>query len=525
MFPFSEAAMPHDHPVTPESSARAPDRYRHASETGARSASSSALLALITRLHFYIGLFVGPFLFVAALSGIVYALTPQLENALYAHALRTPKRGPALPLSRQIDAARAQAGADARLVAVRPAPAPGTTTRVMFARSDFGPSQSRALFVDPVSGEVRGDMEVYGTSGVLPLRSLLDRFHRGLLLGEPGRVYSELAASWLWIAALGGLVLWLARRRARRPASDARPRQALRRWHEYLGLLAMIGLLFFSATGLTWSKWAGDNIGLLRARYGWSTPSVSTRLVTPAGDARPAMPAGSDGAMAGMAGMASMPGMHHMEHGDATAMHHMDAGSAPGGEHAEHMAMTAVGPAPAATFDAVLRAARQAGIASPQIEIRPGAPGKAWTVSEIDRRWPTHVDAAAVDPKSLRVTDVVRFRDYPLAAKLTRWGIDAHMGTLFGLFNQLLLIAAALGLLAMVVLGYLMWWQRRPTRASRVPRSGPFATLKRLPWPTRCVVLALAVALGVALPVFGASLLLFVLCDAVLCALPARRMR
>ena len=39
------------------------------------------------------------------------------------------------------------------------------------------------------------------------------------------------------------------------------------------------------------------------------------------------------------------------------------------------------------------------------------------------------------------MVDEVRFADYPLMAKLTRWGIDAHMGVLFGVANQLLLVA------------------------------------------------------------------------------------
>ena len=42
------------------------------------------LLQLLARLHFLIGLCVGPFLLVAAASGLVYALTPQLEAHLYA---------------------------------------------------------------------------------------------------------------------------------------------------------------------------------------------------------------------------------------------------------------------------------------------------------------------------------------------------------------------------------------------------------------------------------------------------------
>ena len=31
----------------------------------------------------------------------------------------------------------------------------------------------------------------------------------------------------------------------------------------------------------------------------------------------------------------------------------------------------------------------------------------------------------------------------PIAAKLSRWGIDAHMGMLFGLVNQVLLLIVA----------------------------------------------------------------------------------
>ncbi len=39
-----------------------------------------------------------------------------------------------------------------------------------------------------------------------------------------------------------------------------------------------VGLLFLSATGLTWSRFAGDNITDLRAALSWTTPSVSTKI-------------------------------------------------------------------------------------------------------------------------------------------------------------------------------------------------------------------------------------------------------
>ncbi|MEX0631366.1 PepSY domain-containing protein [Serratia ureilytica] len=71
--------------------------------------------------------------------------------------------------------------------------------------------------------------------------------------------------------------------------------------------------------------------------------------------------------------------------------------------------------------------------------------GQSRTVTEVDRSWPTQVDAVAIAPQSFAVVDQVRFDTFPLIAKLTRWGIDAHMGILFGLPNQLLLAAFGLG--------------------------------------------------------------------------------
>ena len=430
------------------------------------------LLQLLARLHFLIGLCVGPFLVVAAASGLVYALTPQLEAHLYAEALHTPSRGKPLPLAEQIQVAQAAVGPALTLGAVRPAPAEGDTTRVMFNDPSLGESAHRALFIDPVTGAIRGDLAVYGTSGILPLRTEIDQFHRSLLLGDVGRLYSELAASWLWIAALGGLTLWLVRRRQRRPA------RGLRGLHASTGLWLLGGLLFLSATGLTWSNYAGANIGLLRAHYGWSTPSVKTAL-----------------------GSAAMPAMTHDEH----AGHH-DHGAMP---------IPPVASLDPATFDRVLATARAAGIDAGKVEIRPArSADKAWTVSEIDRRWPTQVDAVAIDPKDLRVVDQVHFAQYSLPAKLTRWGIDAHMGVLFGLANQLVLAAIALGLLVMTVWGYLLWWRRRPTRNPAQP--GLIALWRQLPPLSRVLVPLVALLLGLCLPVLGGSLLLFLVVDALL---------
>ena len=81
--------------------------------------SRAAWLNLLRRLHFYIGLFIGPFIFVAALTGTLYVATPQLENWLYHDALHGLADGTPQPLSAQIAVAEEATQGNLRLLAVR----------------------------------------------------------------------------------------------------------------------------------------------------------------------------------------------------------------------------------------------------------------------------------------------------------------------------------------------------------------------------------------------------------------------
>lgn len=443
--------------------------------------------ALLRRLHFFAGVLVGPFILVAALSGALYAITPTLDRIVYAHELTAPSTAAPLPLADQIVAAERYVGGEATPVAVRPAPDPGATTRVMFADPSLGESETRAIFVDPGSAEIRGDLTAYGTSGALPVRTWVSDLHRNLHLGEPGRWYSELAASWLGIVALAGLGLWIGRmRHSRRGRVDLiRPNRAHRGyrglfgWHASIGVWVVVGAVFLSATGITWSAFAGANVADLRAAVGGGTPALSTSL---------------------------------------------DGEAAAGGEHAQHggAASSPTGAANPATFDAVLAIAQRINVNTGQVEIRPpSAAGKAWVVQEIQRSFPTEVDAVAIDGSTMRVTDRIDFADFPLLAKLSRWGIDTHMGSMFGLANQLVLLALALGIATLVVLGYAMWWRRRSTRGfAAAPARG---VLRGAPWWGIVLVFAGAVGLGLLLPFVGYTLAAFVVLDLMLGFVQRRR--
>ncbi|MFE6926143.1 PepSY-associated TM helix domain-containing protein [Nocardia sp. NPDC057663] len=470
-----------------EEPASAPPESGGQSRSGARR--GLRLYPLAMRLHFYAGIFVAPFILIAALTGALYAIAPTIEGFVSRDLLQVDTTGPDQALSAQVGAAVA-AKPDLTLVAVAPAPSDGETTRVLFNDPTLGDSERLSVFVDPHTAQPVGEAVVYGSGGALPLRTWISEFHRSLHLGETGRLYSELAASWLWVIALFGLVLWVHRVRKRRAKRSAQwllapdlsePKRRKLNWHGAIGFWILPVVLLLSATGITWSTYAGENVTKLREEMSWTTPKVDVKLPGATG---PAQSAGGD---------------HHSAGHTAPAP--VDAG------------------ARIAQLDSVWDIARANGITQAAEIAIPAKPESAFGVKELRAPGTYTVDAVAIDGVTGAVTDQLAFADWPLMAKLTNWGIAFHMGLLFGLPNQLLLLAVAFGLGAMIVLGYLMWWQRRPTRKSSrfavgaAPRRGVLR--KTSLWIT-VPLLAAAVVIGWFVPLVGLSLLGFLIVDVAL---------
>lgn len=437
---------------------------------------SHSIRPLLVRLHFYAGVFVGPFILIAAVTGLLYALIPQTDTFVHRHELTVEQVGSQrLPLADQIAAAR-HAHPEGTVESIRPPVEPDETTQIRLLVGpefkDIPPDYSRTVFVDPYTGEVRGALTTYGQW--MPVRAWFDELHRNLHLGAFGRNYSELAASWMWVIALAGLALWVMRRRENRtmrnlvvPDRTASGRRRTLSWHGAVGVWTIAVLLALSVSGITWSRYAGETVNGIQAQLNTTAPSVDTAL------------------SGGGAAQAS----HHGHHGGTTELRGADT---------------------------VLRTAEQAGLRGPMWMYPPTEAGQAWQVAERKRDWPTRADAIAVDPDSGAVTDRVNFASWPLLAKLTDWTIDAHMGLLFGVANQIVLALTMIGLITVIVRGYRMWWQRRPTRGSdwAVGRPPLRGTLRQLPpWVVAAVVVVAAV-IGWALPLFGLSLLAFLVVDA-----------
>ncbi|MEU7772117.1 PepSY domain-containing protein [Micromonospora taraxaci] len=474
--------------LTELSGAATPEPSTSAEPPARPARRASPLGALLLRLHFYAGILVAPFLVTAALTGLAFTITPQLDQVLYGDQLTVAQVGDRpVSLAEQVGAAR-NAHPEGSITAVQPGEG-DQTTRVTFSLPELGENQ-HTVYINPYTAESQGQLTTW--FGSTPATTWLDDLHRHLHLGAVGENYSELAASWLWVLALGGVVLWWRRRSAARATArhllvpDLSAGKGVRRtrgWHATTGIWLTVGLLLLSATGLTWSRYAGANFSAGLDALNARTPVISTSLL-----ADPVVP-------------------------DET-----------GGGH--HGAPGAGGVVESAAFDRVATAARGAGLSGP-VEIAPAAePGSAWTVAQVDNTWPVAKDRVAVDPSGGEVTARSDFADWPLLAKLSGLGIQAHMGILFGPINQILLAAIALGLLCVIVWGYRMWWQRRPTRTDRRALAGtPPARggVRGLPLWALLIGVPVVVTVGWALPLFGLTLLAFLVIDVVAGAVSRRR--
>ncbi len=433
--------------------------------------SRTALRSFIQRIHFYGGMFVGPFILIAALTGCLYAMAPTLEKVVYHDVLTVPTVENPLSLEEQIQAAQHE-HPDMPVTQVWPATTPTDSTRVLVSDESIDESLQRTVFIDPATAEVIGDYPTYSGLGEMPLRRWISSLHESFHLGKVGELYSELAASWLWVMACGGLYTWWIRRRPKNKATANTAQQPKRsaRWkatrlHSTVGAWIFIGLLGLSATGITWSGLAGDNVDSLVERMHWKATPINTAL-----------------------------------HGTTAETHEHTGHEGHEGHGAS--ASTSV----AADAERVLATGRAEGLTGPLRLYPPEDAHSAWQVSERWVEWRTTSDALSVDGATGEVIDRQPFSSLPLFSKLSSWGTYLHMGIMFGLPLQIALLALGLATAALVVLGYYMWWKRRPR----------FLPTAHFSWAATGLGALFAATVGVFLPLLGITLAAFLVLDVIL---------
>ena len=432
------------------------------------------LRPVLWRLHFFTGFLAAPVVVWLCLSGIAFAWNPQIESAIYDEALTATAGGEARPVSEQVAAAgRAYPGHE--VVQVSPAAAPGETTGVMLKPPGaqavgFGPAPGAfTVYVDPASAAVTG--RIFESRRPAEwLRNL----HSNFRIGPWADTFTELAASLALVSLVSGLYLWwpksrAALRRAFVPRLRGLRGGGRRPWrdlHASLGVLTLAALAVMLVTGLTWTDHAGRWVDVAKTALVAGPPTLRTQLTGSSGDG-----AGS-----------------HASHG-------------PGGH-------TSAAATSWTEVDGIVASARRTGVNPPYIVTPPAQPGDAWSVAEVDNRWPIQSESVAIDPATGRVVDRLTFADNPLLEQATTVGIGFHEGTLFGSVNQIGLTVLAVALIVIVVSGYLMWWRRRPPGAFGAPPR-PRRLLRTVPIP----LLGGFVLLGVLLPTLAVGFVAYLVAE------------
>jgi uncharacterized iron-regulated membrane protein len=431
------------------------------------------LRPVLWRLHFFTGFLAAPVVVWLCLSGILFAWNPQIESAIYGEALTATSDGEPRPLSEQVAAAsRAYPGYE--VVQVSPA-GPGETTGVLLKPPGaqavgFAPAPGAVtVYVDPASATVTGRIVESRRPG-----EWLRNLHSNFRLGTWAGTITELAASLALVSLASGLYLWWPRTRAALRRSFVPRLRGLRSggrrpWrdlHASLGVLSVAALAVMVVTGLTWTEYAGRWVDVAKEALTAEAPVLHTTLSGAAGEE-----GGSHGSHGGGGGSS----------GAASSWHQVDR---------------------------VVASAQRAGVSPPYLVSPPAQPGDAWSVAEVDNRWPIESQSVAIDPDTGQVVDRLTFADNPLLEQATTLGIGFHEGTLFGLPNQIGLTVLAVALIVIVVSGYVMWWRRRPPGAFGAPPQ-PRRLLRTVPVP----LLGGFVLLGVLLPTLAVGFVVYLIVE------------
>jgi uncharacterized iron-regulated membrane protein len=403
--------------------------------------------SLFWRIHFWAALIATPFALVATLTGMLYIFTPQIEAHLYGHLERVAPQGERLPLDAAVAAARALVSSSApagyEVVAVTPPAAPTDAVRVSFGRAaavagagahaghgqpePAGAAASAAP--SPRPGQAAGRVTVF----VDPYRATVlgsqreeDRFsewarrlHSRLLQGESLRWMIELAASWMLVMLLTGVVLWWPRQgQPALPRKGARGRAGWRQWHAFLGVLLSVLSLAMVLTGITWSRYAGERVRAVRDWAGQASPAVPARLHS--------MPQGG-------------PQLSFQQAWDRTR---------------------AVAPGAASQLMLQLTP--------------PRGPHGVWRAASADRSRPAGRFDLVLNAYDGQVLYYAGWDRQTAFGKTTAVGIPFHRGEL-GVWNQVLLFVFAAGVLFSLVSGWVMFFKRRRAGLAGLPKLAPGA--------------------------------------------------
>ncbi len=447
--------------------------------------SASKFYQVTWRWHFYAGLFTIPFMLILAITGAIYLFRPQLDDLMYPNLLFVQPTDQAVSYAQQFAAVQA-AYPDGEIWNVTPPKAGDRSTQFNLTTGD---GRELAVFVNPYTGVVLGERDEVNN-----LQAIALNLHGSLLIGDFGDRLLEISAGWGIILVITGLYLWWPRQGSKvwgvwlpRLTHKWSQRTFWRDLHSVPAAWASVILLFFLITGLPWTGVWGDQI-----TQSWNHHPEALYMNPPQSDRTTAdLELPGDKRVPWAVQNVPVPASSGpTAEGDAQAGNDHHGGAAAG---------TAMSGDPAINLDSLVAFARAEGVpAGYNISLPQGETG-VWTIG-IFADNPQNDRTIHIDQYSGKVLADVGWDDYNLIAQSVSMGTQLHQGRVFGLANQLIMLAGVLVFILVCITAVVMWWIRRPSGklgAPPMPKNFPV-------WKTAT---ALMILLGILFPLTGLTLL------------------
>ncbi len=426
---------------------------------GSTVSFTASVYRMVWRWHFYAGLFCLPFIVLLSISGSIYLFRPQIEawaDAPFNH----------LQLNGAVQSVEAQIAAG--LAAV-----PNSRLKGIEVRDD-PTDATRIIAIDPSAAEIRiivrpDDLTILNVQPVLDqLSMVVRRLHGELLVGTPGAILVELAASWALTMIVTGLYLWWPSRLTNLagilyPRFGAGGRMVLKDIHGVTGFWLSFMALFMLISGLPWTKVWGDGFRELRRMSRVSTQSPD---------------------------WTNVPSSEHAVHQNDLALAlatWLDAGEQAQGSNR-------------ISFDQAIGLARQLHLASPVMISPPIEKRPTWLVKAEPQNRPQG-RTVELNAATGAISKDLPFSSKPWIDRIVATGVAAHEGQLFGWPNVALGLVAAAGFLTIALSAMLMWLRRRPAGMLGAPTKLGSVRIHAVAFVIFFFVL------GMLLPTFGMSLI------------------
>lgn len=481
----------------------------------AQRRGEAAVLRRIWRLHFWVGLFAAPTLIVLACTGLIILYTQPLDLWLHRDLKVVAPSAASVSLDTQIATARQNVAPDMVLDAVTPPESASRSTQVDFLPAEereVGERNVTQVFIDPYTGGYLGQRHeldglvgwanqlhrMFGNDG--PTLALPSLGHLIAPSAYPdasvrvgiGNLLIEMAAAWVLVLAASGVYLWWPRATERgKPRLGIRWRKGGRiRWrdlHATTGILLSLVLIGYIVSGLTWSRYWGENWRAVA-----STLTPGTEIDAPSTAATV---------------------------GDFDRLGRRIAWA---DKEDPVYASAASGTRPL-SFGDIDRIAKSENMIPGYSIVPPSDTTEDGQTTygsyTVINHWPQKLSEQRtlyLDQFSGQtIANATADQDGALS-RISSWGVDVHMGTQYGVLTRILATGLCLGLLTSIATATAMWWKRRPTGSAGLPGRTSAETTSHTPRGAVVAIGVIATALAVIYPSFGVSLLVVLIAEALL---------